>query len=71
MMSFTCLTFLDTNQLYIEVLAKVSRKSLLLSYPRRSTTRRAGIQKSLILKNTGFLIKTLGMTNKDFCKSLL
>ncbi len=31
---------------------------------------KAGIQKSLVLKNTGFPIKTSGMTNKDFCKSL-
>jgi len=26
---------------------------------------------SLVLKNTGFPIKTSGMTNKDFCKSLI
>ena len=30
----------------------------------------AGIQKSLVLKNTGFPIKTSGMTNRDFCKNL-
>jgi hypothetical protein len=33
-------------------------------------TREGGYPESLILKNTGFPIKTSGMTNRDFCKSL-
>ncbi len=47
-----------------------SIEEVAFAVPRRSTTRRAGIQKSLVLKNTGFPIKTSEMTNRDFYKSL-
>ena len=49
-----------------EAHAKVSDKSLLPSYPRRRVSRTL-----CLLKNTGFLTKTSGMTNKAFFKRLI